>query len=291
MEKELMQIQQGTYAEDIISPREAMLLAEQWHIKLPENSVTSSHRNLNKEEWNRHIDEDFSDFDIVRHCVLNCLAGYRVEDQERNKAGMLYINVLKLPYESMFERANIVIVRDTLIEWNMNTRGAKLEKEDRFIELIQNVKPIFDQLNQYTLLDFINESKCKEIEKLLCELYRTLKISINNPFVTTSKTLHFYMPQLFIPIDRTYTVNYFTNYRGADLPNKENKKDLVKWAISFHKLLAQLYYRFEEDFNELSTQTKIPVTKLLDDVLIGFAIYRRSYCAKFDPHKYIKILT
>ena len=40
-----MQIQQGTYAEDIISPREAMLLAEQWHIKLPENSVTSSHRN------------------------------------------------------------------------------------------------------------------------------------------------------------------------------------------------------------------------------------------------------
>ena len=159
MEKELMQIQQGTYAEDIISPREAMLLAEQWHIKLPENSVTSSHRNLNKDEWNRHIDEDFSDFDIVRHCVLNCLAGYRVEDQERNKAGMLYINVLKLPYESMFERANIVIVRDTLIEWNMNTRGAKLEKEDRFIELIQNVKPIFDQLNQYTLLDFINESK------------------------------------------------------------------------------------------------------------------------------------
>lgn len=287
MEEKLMQIQRGECSEDWISPQDAQMLMKRQGIRLPDDSITSSRRNINNDEWNRNLLDDFKNFDIVKRCIFFCLADYRVENEMSDDAGKFYQKLMKFPYNTMFDFDHVKMVRNTLIKWNMNTRGAQLADEKDFIESVQTTKKVLDELNQYILPDFLNYNKQKEIEILLCKVYEKLNLSKSNPFVTTSKTLHFYMPQLFIPIDRTYTVNYFTNYKGVDLPDKKNKKDLVKWAMSFHRQLAKLYDLHIEEFNNLSIQTKIPITKLLDDMLIGFTMYRRCYCLKFDPHKHI----
>lgn len=284
----LKQIQKGEYLEILVPAENAKHIAEGYSIKFLEKIANSSHRNVNKNIWNRNLIEDFSDFDTIKHCIFYCLVKYRTIDNINDTAFVKYQELLKIPFNSKFEDDNISKIRETLIKWNMNARGSKLADLKNFSGSLQNVKNIIENLNQYQLLDFLSESKQNEIMNLLLKAYNKLQLTPNNPFVTNSKTFHFLMPQLFIPMDRTYTVNYFTDYKGVDLPN--NEKELVKWALSMHTSLANLYKANVHNFNELSLQTRTPITKLLDDMLIGYAMYRRHYCQQFNLKKYINTI-
>lgn len=290
MHNEFKLIQRGAFCGTCITPAEANNLAEQSGICLPHGENNMPHRQIKNDKWNRNLCEDFSNFETIRCCVLFCLANYRADDDKREKSTILYEEILKIPYESMFED-NLQKVWDTLVAWNMNTRGAKLVPFDVFSKSLHDNKFILDELNQYSISNFCDKSSATKIKNLLINVYKKLKLSKSNPFVTTSKTLHFFLPQLFIPLDRTYTVSYFTNYSGTDLPPKEKTEDLVTWAISFHKQLAELYLLYKDEFMELSIITKIPVTKLLDNMLIGFTMYRRYYCQQFNPKQHILYLT
>ena len=273
-------IQHGKSAKNCISPQQAGELAKVYGINLPILTKQATRRNIDKDEWNRNLIEDFSSFEIIRRCVFFCLTSYRANDQLENKSGGLYQKLLKTPYEELFSQTNLIW--ETLAEWNMNSRGAQLTDQVTFNNSLLKMKPTIDELNEYQLIDFCNDIKTKQISKILLRLYKNLRLSKSNQFVTIAKTLHFFMPQVLIPLDRTYTVNYFSDYHGLDLPSNREYEKQVTWTISFHKQLAKLYNNHKDNFDELSMRTNLPVTKLLDDTLIGFAMYRRDYCQQFN---------
>lgn len=289
MNKELNQIQRGELPEILASAEDAKRITNECGMYFPKKTAKGSYRKISKNIWNRNLFEDFSDYDTIKHCILHCMVNYRTNDDKNDEAFKMYRNFLKLPFYSKFEPENISNIWNTLGKWNMNTRGAELSNFEKFSASLQDAKNILKNLNQYELLDFINPDKQEKIKQLLFNAYNQLNLTPKNPFVTNSKTLHFLMPQLFIPIDRTYTVNYFTDNKGVDLPYKDNKRELVEWAFSMHTLLATLYNKYKNRFNELSIQTKTPITKLLDNMLIGFAMYRRHYCQQFKLKEYIFI--
>ena len=283
MDQEVFEaIQKGEYEGDCISPMKAKLLSERYGIIFPEKSNNVIRRNIGNDEWNRNIIEDFSSFEIIRKCVLFCLVGYRTKEDKKDNAGSLYQDLLKTSYDKLFLLDNLEHIWDTLVQWNMNARGAELMDKSTFTNSLLEMRPVIDKLNEYQLLDFCDGTTTQQISKILLKLYKNIKLSKLNQFVTISKTLHFFIPQLYIPIDRTYTVNYFSDYRGLDLPSNKEYDKQVAWAISFHRQLSQLYKNYKDEYDELSIKTKYPVTKLLDDTLIGFAMYRRYYCQQFN---------
>ena len=274
-------IQHGQCKEESLTPMEARTLAKNKGVELPQNGKCAQRRNVDKDEWNRSASDDFAKFNTIEKCILFCLAGYRTEEKSSDKTAKLYYELLHIPYQDLFSPTNTEKVWNTLVQWNMNARGAKLQKEEIFTESLNENKSIMDQLCDYKLLDFLDNTKVKTIKGLMKQLYRKIKLSKSNQFVTIAKTLHFFMPQLFIPVDRTYTINYFSNYKSPDLPSNKKYQKQVEWAISVHRSLATIYKKHQLKFDELSLKTKLPITKLLDDMLIGFSMFRNEYIKGF----------
>lgn len=153
----------------------------------------------------------------------------------------------------------------------MNSRGAKLQDEKIFYKAIMDNKSDIDRVKKFHLQDFCNENKTIEIGNITSNLFEKLELTKNSKFVTLSKTLHFLHPQLMIPMDRTYTANYFHDFRMPDIPS--NLKKQSEWNLAFHKELCMVYLNHQELINTISIETKYPVTKLLDNMLIGFSMY------------------
>ena len=148
-----------------------------------------------------------------------------------------------------------------------------------FFKSLRDAKLYLDELHKFRLVDFC-DGKRTELEKILVKLFDCLDLTLSkNHFVTNTKTLRFLLPQLFIPMDRTYTVNYFTEYKGYDIPKVITTQ--VKWLVSMHKELAELYKIKIELYDKLSSEVNLPITKLLDNTLIGFAMYREVYIRFF----------
>ena len=135
-------------------------------------------------------------------------------------------------------------------------------------------------MKNYTIEDFNIPSKKSTIKTIISQLFYNLALTNKSGFVTISKTLHFLHPQLMIPIDRTYTANYFHDYTQPDVPKKKDTQ--IDWSFAFHQQLSSVYKKHQKLFDEISKDTKYPITKLLDNMLIGFAMYRNIYINRFD---------
>lgn len=63
-------------------------------------------------------------------------------------------------------------------------------------------------------IESINEADCKDLLEELKGLYDKLELTKPNKpkLVTFSKTMHFLLPDLIVPMDRKYTMQYFLNY-------------------------------------------------------------------------------
>lgn len=109
-----------------------------------------------------------------------------------------------------FNRDFIELVYVTLDAWNMNSRGAKLLEFGKFENSILDNKNLLLKLKKFNI---------RNIELAfddLHELFNKLKlVETKAPLVTFTKTLHFMLPELVVPIDRKYTLSFFgiNNYQ------------------------------------------------------------------------------
>jgi hypothetical protein len=161
----------------------------------------------------------------------------------------------------------IELVYVTLAAWNMNSRGAKLSEFDIFKESIYRNREYFTRLANYRLEQLSSTS----LRELLVGDARTLFFNLElvadgKPrLVTYSKTFHFFLPDLFVPIDRRYTLTYF--YKSEDVPNKLD--------MQFQRLSDIL-----EECRRLATSIQLNrfldniwnanVPKTIDDIIIGY---------------------
>lgn len=155
----------------------------------------------------------------------------------------------------------------TLVAWDMNTRGAKLSDYEVFKKSILANKNTIELLAHKTLVDgFYYDS----IE-ILNELYHKLEIVADGKpiFVTFSKLMHFFLPDLVPPMDRKYTLNFFKK----NTPNSIIS-DLPK---SFDLYVAILFeYRYlatKEDLGVfINDGWSKNIPKICDNIVIGYGM-------------------
>ena len=186
----------------------------------------------------------------------------------------------KREHLDIFSDEYIELVYTTLIGWNMNGRGAKLNEFNLFKETIKKSKDKIKLLEKYRIEKLTEEEKRKTLE-ITEQLFKELDLvgkskrgkKIKSKLVTFSKTLHFILPNLIVPIDRKYTLNFF--YSNKMVPTDSNIKKNDEKQI---KVFNELYERFYEiatihnlkKFIDKRWNANIP--KIIDNAIIGYGI-------------------
>lgn len=252
----------------LMTPKEAREFAKKNNLIFFPEKKSRSPRNS---DWflNRLNSEIKTDDDIFK-CILYALCYYGA-DTNGNRKG--YANYEKIICNQ--SSINTELVKNVLIDWGMNSRGAKLATDTDLEQQIKNLYATFGNLcGNMQLLDFLVPKS--PLMQNVCNIFNSLHLSQSkDQLVTVSKTLHFLCPQTFIPIDGKYVVGFFTNYHGNVI------NDQLNVFVNVHIALATLYNSHQNLFNTLASITGFPVTKLLDFMLIGYYMFREDYIQNF----------
>lgn len=158
----------------------------------------------------------------------------------------------------------ILLVYVTLCAWNMNSRGAKLSEYGDFEKSIFEHSDILRKLAKSEIGE-INE--VSETPKLLRELFFNLNLVAKDKpiLVTASKTLQFFLPNLVVPIDRKYTLTYFTGHTNIDKRMEKQFDLFIKIQKEFSRFasLHNLEKYKDEKWN-------LTVPKIMDNMIIGY---------------------
>ncbi|MEJ5226821.1 hypothetical protein [Thermodesulfovibrio sp.] len=112
------------------------------------------------------------------------------------------------------------LIMKTLEKWNMNQRGARLTTIDKFKDSIEKNAENLIKLSKLKLSQ-LNQSLLNEIKPKLKEIFSNLNVmETKSKIVGVSKTLHFLLPDLVMPIDRKFTLNFFQINLPSD-PDRE----------------------------------------------------------------------
>lgn len=164
-------------------------------------------------------------------------------------------------------------IYDTLEKWNMNQRAAKLTDLDSLQKSIIAYRTDLVELHKYKLyfLQSITDELGHKIIELLSHVFCNLKVmETKRRLVGVSKTLHFLIPDLVMPIDGKYTMRCLYGYnRNAESPEKEFKifKDIF---IKYFQIARKLDLT-QNDVDGEKWNTSVP--KLIDNACIGFLNY------------------
>lgn len=158
----------------------------------------------------------------------------------------------------------INLVYETLKSWNMNQRAAKLSDRELFKNSIITHKDVFDFLTQHKLADIHdNESIIQGLRTLFVKLELT---QTKTRLVTTAKTLHFFLPELVVPMDNKYTLWFF----GAEAGGGTDKEaDLfIEKQITFSRFSSQIDL---SQYIDNGWNKNIP--KIIDNLIIAMKEY------------------
>lgn len=175
----------------------------------------------------------------------------------------LYNLVLDVPFEKKFSERFIELVYVTLSAWNMNSRGARLERYEQFRDSLVRYKKEISRIKDERIEEITNQ----ETIGTLSDLFRQLDVVEEGkpPLVTFSKTLHFYLPNLVAPIDRKYTLSYFYGHVG--IPRRYESQ------FNMFEDIERQYGEFAQE-NDLESyldeKWNRNVPKILDNMIIGY---------------------
>lgn len=155
---------------------------------------------------------------------------------------------------------------ETLKAWNMNQRGARLKTLTDIKRSILNLKLDICELYDYEL-SILRNSQLKKILNKLKKIFLNLQpMQSKTQIVGTSKLMHFLLPNLVMPIDRTYTLKFLS-------PNSNSWKDINAEFDEFKKVFLTFYKlakRFNLTIDDINDQTwNASVPKIIDNAIIG----------------------
>jgi len=178
----------------------------------------------------------------------------------------------------LFSDEYLELVYTTLIAWNMNGRGAKLSDIKIFKESIRKNKSNIIKLKTYCLEKLGND--VEKVFDILEDLFENLDLvgkswtgkKIKSKLVTFSKTLHFLLPELIVPIDRRYTLDFFYSNKIVPTDNdlkKNNQKQMKIFRelhLSFYEI-AKIYELKQYEDNKWN----LNIPKIIDNSIIGYS--------------------
>ena len=156
-----------------------------------------------------------------------------------------------------------------LVAWGMNSRGAKLNGFDKFRSSLLNNKETIQNLRQQDLrIESIDmDGKQEQLKELFTSL-ELMEGDRTSRFVTYSKTLHLLFPNLCVPMDRKYTLSFYT----SNVPKALDRQFEKYWKImkdmqSFAKEHAEALKQAVDNKESQKWDQNIP--KVIDSILIG----------------------
>lgn len=228
-----------------------------------------------------NLKEFFKDSNEINNCLK------KVEDEYRpnSAANYLYNLILKEHIDNkcinIKNRCFIDLIWATLDAWNMNSRSAKLaDIEDFKKNLIDNTEATeaIESLKKYSIEDLSEKNdKSKGIFVQLKTLFNMLKLTdTDTKLVTFSKTMHFLLPNLIVPIDRKYTLKFFElNINNA----KDEEFDHFTNIESTFGLFASEVNL--DDFVSKNSKWCKYKTKIIDNIIIGYVKKEQNNIIEF----------
>ncbi len=228
-----------------------------------------------------NLKEFFKDSNEINNCLK------KVEDEYRpnSAANYLYNLILKEHIDNkcinIKNRCFIDLIWATLDAWNMNSRSAKLaDIEDLKKNLIDNTEATeaIESLKKYSIEDLSEKNdKSKGIFEQLKTLFNMLKLTdTDTKLVTFSKTMHFLLPNLIVPIDRKYTLKFFElNINNA----KDEEFDHFTNIESTFGLFASEVNL--DDFVSKNSKWCKYKTKIIDNIIIGYVKKEQNNIIEF----------
>jgi hypothetical protein len=197
-----------------------------------------------------------------------------------------HVQAIKAQETDFLSNLHIEMIYATLASWGMHKMGdpeftkAKMVKFPDFKQSIIKYCNPLQQLSSLRMDSCSQEQYGKHIDDLE-QIYYTLKVSISEAtIVAHSKTLAHILPNLIPPIDRQYTIRFFTQenknfftesgkYRLVSLPKGLDaqftafKKYCCRMKMLFDRCDHQLFTIDRETFN-----TSYP--KIMDNLIMAF---------------------
>lgn len=194
---------------------------------------------------------------------------YRSHSDSKNN----YLNLVKMhntsnDYGGLLKQSNYVqLTYDTLQDWNMDQRGAKLAPFNVYSNSILSNETILTKLHSLRL-ELLDTSSLTTALTDLEILFVNLKVMQTKArIVGVSKTLHFLLPNLVMPIDRNNILDLL--YLGAPYSaNPQKEFGIFREIMTEYNLLCKNLSLSINDVNSIGWNTSIP--KMIDNALIAF---------------------
>jgi hypothetical protein len=197
-----------------------------------------------------------------------------------------HIQSIKEQRNNFLSGRHIEMIYATLASWGMHRMGDPEDTKAKMVEFDEFRKSIISNKQSLEMLlkkrwDSLSENEFREILLRLKDVYRGLRVSISeSTIVAHSKTLAHLLPDLIPPIDRQYTVRFFTqdnqdfftdsgNYRLVNLPRgKDEQFDFfceicLKMRNIFEKCDKSM---FKIDYTSFNTS----YPKIIDNLVMAF---------------------
>lgn len=214
----------------------------------------------------------FKSRDIFFHFVNECNERYRSNDDLDYYRKIVQAHRKINNIEDILKDESFIIqIRETLVKWDMDKRTADLQSIEIIKRNILAHENILKYLYNYKLHKIISltNDEGENFFKKIKFVFKELGImKSKRQIVGGSKTLHFLLPDLVLPIDGKYTMNYFygdNKYSDKIDTEFEIFKDIF---IRSHKIANKLNL-CESDIDGVKWNTSIP--KLIDNAIIGFS--------------------
>lgn len=190
-------------------------------------------------------------------------------------------------YESNFlSDRHVEMIYATLASWGMHRMGDPKDTKAKMVEFVDFKQSIESQRERLMNLTHLRMDSCTQEQyasyiNTLKDVYCGLRVSISKAtIVAHSKTLAHILPHLIPPIDRQYTIRFFTQdnkdfftksrkYRLVNLPSgidaqfTDFKKYSCRIKALFDRCDRQLFATDKVSFN-----TSYP--KIMDNLIMAF---------------------
>lgn len=161
----------------------------------------------------------------------------------------------------------------TLKAWNMNQRGARLKTLTDIKHSVLNLKLDICELYDYEL-STLRESQLEKILNKLKRIFFNLQpMQSKTQIVGTSKLMHFLLPNLVMPIDRTYTLKFLSPTSNSWKDINAEFDEFKKVFLTFYKL-AKRFNLTVYDTNDQTWNASVP--KIIDNAIIGVQKFKNK---------------
>ena len=190
-------------------------------------------------------------------------SGEKLLTQEYNDTAERYNRILRFSRQDIDSDELIKLVYDMLIAFKMNSRGAKLCALPDFRKSIRKHANIIQSLAKYKLEKV--KSTDDSFSEAIGSLFDNLRLTqTKSPLVTFSKAKHFLLPDLFMPIDRRYTLRFFYDSVPVD-----QKQCFLQVFEQFRQFAHEHHETLKAQVDSSSCWNR-NMPKVIDNIIIAY---------------------